>query len=339
MSPFYKLTNLPGLEDLSNSSSSNFPTFVNTLYKVCIGVAATLAVIMIMYAGIKFMTNTGSVSSNEEAKSYLQNAILGLVLVLSPAIVFGIINPQILDLKLNFSSLQPQKLDDISTGSNKPLLTDDGSCSVDCAAGKSCQKGVCVDAAVDNSCSAISSGATITKAQEACCVKQGCSPQVKSFDSNLQATEVCTCSATTQSNGQSCTLANSGQCPSGQFCMSTGICGNSTTGDNFPQGHTCKGSDQCGDGLICDPTKLTCQPGTPDTSNASPGKVAAQYGWAGTVQSSSGQQKPAHRGPFSTQKACQDDINSYLTNNSLQSTGDFSCNCNTQLSMQPNCHF
>ena len=148
VSPFYKLTNLPGLEDLSNSSSSNFPTFVNTLYKVCIGVAATLAVIMIMYAGIKFMTNTGSVSSNEEAKSYLQNAILGLVLVLSPAIVFGIINPQILDLKLNFSSLQPKDIS--SAGTDGSVVKDDGSCTPACKSGTSCQKGSCVAATTGN---------------------------------------------------------------------------------------------------------------------------------------------------------------------------------------------
>jgi hypothetical protein len=102
---FIPLTQLPGLSD--TSTTSTLPGFLNQLYKICIGVAAVIAVLEIMYAGVQFMTSRGSVSSNEAAKSRIQNAILGLVLVLSPTIVFSIINPDILKLDLNFSTLDP----------------------------------------------------------------------------------------------------------------------------------------------------------------------------------------------------------------------------------------
>jgi hypothetical protein len=101
---FVPLTNLPGLPTVANSAS--LPSFLNNLYKICIGLAAVLAVLQIMRAGFMFMTNKGSVSGNEAAKSLITQSILGLVLVLSPVIVFGIIDPSILKLNLDASSLQ-----------------------------------------------------------------------------------------------------------------------------------------------------------------------------------------------------------------------------------------
>lgn len=87
---FVPLTSFPGFVSAGNAAT--LPGFLSQLYKMSIGVAAVLAVLMIMYSGFLFMTNKGSISSNENAKKYLQNAILGLVLVLSPAVVFGIID-------------------------------------------------------------------------------------------------------------------------------------------------------------------------------------------------------------------------------------------------------
>ncbi len=114
---FKPLTALPGIQEAANSAT--FPTFLNTVYKLAIGAGAVLAVIMIMVAGVQFMTNRGSVSSNEAAKTRLRNALIGLLLVLSPTIVFGIINPSILDLSFSdaLTGLKVQKLDK-ATGSN-----------------------------------------------------------------------------------------------------------------------------------------------------------------------------------------------------------------------------
>lgn len=105
---FTSLTNLPGLTD--TLSTNTLPAFLNQLYKLCIGAAAVIAVLQIMRAGTKYFFYTGSVSQNQEAKKLIMNSLLGLLLVLSPAIVFGIINPDILDLRLNFSELEPEPL-------------------------------------------------------------------------------------------------------------------------------------------------------------------------------------------------------------------------------------
>lgn len=105
---FIPLTTLPGLEDIAEAGdnpSAGLSGFFNTLYRLCIGAAAIIAVIQIMRAGFKIITNKGSFSQNEEAKSLIGNTILGILLVLSPVIVFSIINPRILDLEFDFSSL------------------------------------------------------------------------------------------------------------------------------------------------------------------------------------------------------------------------------------------
>lgn len=111
---FVSLTNLPGLPETVNAST--LPGFFNQLYKLCIGAAAVIAVLQIMRAGFKFMTTKGSFTGNEEAKGYISNAVIGLVLVLSPVIVFGVINPDILKLNLDVSGLKSKYVDDDGVG-------------------------------------------------------------------------------------------------------------------------------------------------------------------------------------------------------------------------------
>ena len=101
---FVPLTSLPGLDEVASSDS--LTDFLNNLYKICIGVAAALAVFQIIHGGVRFMTNKGSISENEQARKLIQGAVFGLILVLSPVIVFGIINPKILELDFDTSKLQ-----------------------------------------------------------------------------------------------------------------------------------------------------------------------------------------------------------------------------------------
>lgn len=101
---FVPLTNLPGIDEVAGEP--DLSPFLNQLYRLLIGAAAVIAVIQIMRAGIKFMTNKGSVSENQEAKQLIQMSVVGLVLILSPVIVFSIINPKILNLEIDTGSLR-----------------------------------------------------------------------------------------------------------------------------------------------------------------------------------------------------------------------------------------
>ena len=91
-------TNAPFLENLGNADSLSL--FLNDIYKVCIGAAATLAVLQIMRAGIMYMGGD-SVTEKKEAKNLIAMSIGGLILVLSPVVVFSIINPSILSLEIS----------------------------------------------------------------------------------------------------------------------------------------------------------------------------------------------------------------------------------------------
>ena len=94
---FIALTNIPGLTDVGNAF--DLQNFLNQLYRICIGAAAVIAVLQIMRAGIMYMGGD-SVTEKKEAKNLIALSIGGLILVLSPVVVFSVINPEILSLKI-----------------------------------------------------------------------------------------------------------------------------------------------------------------------------------------------------------------------------------------------
>lgn len=103
---FVPLAPIPGLTEGTTGviNSATLADFLNNLYKYLIGIAATLAVIEITWGGILY--STSSVGNKEEGKEKIRWAILGLVLVLSPVLVFSIINPSILNLSLNLPPIK-----------------------------------------------------------------------------------------------------------------------------------------------------------------------------------------------------------------------------------------
>lgn len=122
---FVPLTSVPGLETFKQSP--NLAGFLNNIYMIAIGVAAALAVFQIIRAGVYFMLNKGSISEAEQARHLLQMSVLGLLLVLSPVIVFGIINPKILELNFAVDGLKtadtaaPTSISGVTAWSNSTL--------------------------------------------------------------------------------------------------------------------------------------------------------------------------------------------------------------------------
>jgi len=112
LSGFVALAPIPGLTDAANTSvvnSDSLANFFNNLYKYLIGLAAALAVIMIIWGGLEISTKD-SVSKQSDGKERIYQAIIGLVLVLSPALVFSIINPAILNLSINLPALDTKSV-------------------------------------------------------------------------------------------------------------------------------------------------------------------------------------------------------------------------------------
>ena len=107
---FVPLAPIPGLTD--TVETDNLATFFNALYKFAIGIAVVLAVLQLIRAGLMYMGGD-SVTEIGKAREIIRETILGLLLVLAPALVFGIINPDILNLKLDTKSL---RVEQVSTG-------------------------------------------------------------------------------------------------------------------------------------------------------------------------------------------------------------------------------
>jgi type IV secretory pathway VirB2 component (pilin) len=67
-------------------------TYVTGLFQVLVGIAGVLAVVMLVICGIKLMT-AEAVSSKEEARKCIYNAIFGLLLILGSWMLLNSINP------------------------------------------------------------------------------------------------------------------------------------------------------------------------------------------------------------------------------------------------------
>ncbi len=109
---FVALAPIPGLTKGVIANPTGLANFFNNLYKYLVGLAAALAVIQIIWAGIEIAANRDNVGTLLDEKGKIYNAIFGLLLVLSPVLVFSIINPSILNLSLNLQPLNtaPQQI-------------------------------------------------------------------------------------------------------------------------------------------------------------------------------------------------------------------------------------
>lgn len=79
------------------TTGSGFEGYINSIYALSISIAALLAVIKIIIAGVKWMT-TDIVTSKGDAKRDIQGALVGLLIVLSAVLIISVINPSITDV-------------------------------------------------------------------------------------------------------------------------------------------------------------------------------------------------------------------------------------------------
>lgn len=136
-SGFCALAPIPGLTQGITADTAGLANFFNNLYKFAIGMAAALAVIQIIWGGIEIATNKDNVSKIIDSKGRILQAVLGLVLVLSPVLVFSIINPNILNLSINLEPLNTVSNTPFATGGDGGISTVDPTtqCSVTGTAG------------------------------------------------------------------------------------------------------------------------------------------------------------------------------------------------------------
>ena len=92
---------LPGVGSVYNPISTpgqptNLSSYLNPMITVFIGICAVLAVVMILFGGIEYMTSE-LISSKEAGKERIRNALLGLLLALGAWTILYTINPNLLN--------------------------------------------------------------------------------------------------------------------------------------------------------------------------------------------------------------------------------------------------
>jgi Type IV secretion system pilin len=70
------------------------------MLKIAIGLAAVLSMVMIVAGGIEYMTSE-LISSKEEGKKRITNAVLGLIVALGAFLILNTINPDLIDIEPN----------------------------------------------------------------------------------------------------------------------------------------------------------------------------------------------------------------------------------------------
>lgn len=98
------LVGIPGVDP-----NADFSGYINSLYILSISVAALLAVIKIIIAGVKWML-TDVVTSKGEAKKDIYGAVIGLLIVLAAVLILTVINPNLTNVKIIFDPVSPISL-------------------------------------------------------------------------------------------------------------------------------------------------------------------------------------------------------------------------------------
>lgn len=83
-----------------SSKTTDSEKYIRGLFELIIGLAGGLAVVMLMYAGIKYMS-TDAFGEKNEAKGIIENAIWGLLLAIAAWTILYTINPKLVDVNFD----------------------------------------------------------------------------------------------------------------------------------------------------------------------------------------------------------------------------------------------
>ena len=99
------LAPLPGYVPTTDGKTTAAP-YIKGIFVLIIAVAGGLAVIKIIFGGIKYMS-TDAFEGKSDAKTTIQNAIWGLLLALSAWLILYTVNPKLIEFDL---SIPPQEI-------------------------------------------------------------------------------------------------------------------------------------------------------------------------------------------------------------------------------------
>lgn len=89
------LAPLPGFDYVESGDGSPLASWVNNIIRIAIAIAGLLAVIMIIFAGITYMTSN-TVSGKSSGKDMIKNALIGLMIALGIFVILNTIDPTLI---------------------------------------------------------------------------------------------------------------------------------------------------------------------------------------------------------------------------------------------------
>src|SRR3989344_6438365 len=75
-----------------SSETVTFASYIPGIFNLVIGIAGVLAIVMIIYGGIQYMS-TDAFQGKSDAKNTISNAIWGLILTISAWLILYTVNP------------------------------------------------------------------------------------------------------------------------------------------------------------------------------------------------------------------------------------------------------
>jgi hypothetical protein len=88
------LAPLPGVETTSGSGKTTAGPYIQGIFTLMIAIAGGLAVLMIIFGGIKYMS-TDAFAGKSEARATIEHAIWGLLLAMSAWLILYTVNPNL----------------------------------------------------------------------------------------------------------------------------------------------------------------------------------------------------------------------------------------------------
>lgn len=85
------------------SKTSDLPGFISSVYSFALTIVGIAVFIRILYAGFLMLTAAGNSSKWGDAKTKMQNAVIGTILLLAAYLILYVINPDLVKNTFNFS--------------------------------------------------------------------------------------------------------------------------------------------------------------------------------------------------------------------------------------------
>ena len=104
---YVPLVDLPGTATSdAKGATVELATYLPGIFRLSIGIAGVLAVIMIVYGGVEYLS-TDAISGKSEGKERIQNALVGLLLAIGSFVILNTINPATVEFNLNLQRPAP----------------------------------------------------------------------------------------------------------------------------------------------------------------------------------------------------------------------------------------